>query len=286
MNEYKNSLRVAMEKQIQERQENERIAPKRNYIAPKGTCQKAVENKKATHKLKKGVVAAVLAASLTVGGVIGYYAPKENGQNEINEPTLETLIQTNTDISSLGLSSASIETITKYNEFFGDRENQAVSNKELMDITNELYDLNLRIVKEKIAVVTDTRVPNIRVQYAYEKADGRAMVMVEVTKKDGSSKEETQIYEDIGAKIIPVADQTTLPKEFCNFVWNLDRFADMQAKIENRSISSENALKELQTYFENIQKYAQMELVQGKDGKLALVKFEEGKINTQTQEER
>ena len=155
-----------------------------------------------------------------------------------------------------------------------------------MDITNELYDLNLRIVKEKIAVVTDTRVPNIRVQYAYEKADGRAMVMVEVTKKDGSSKEETQIYEDIGAKIIPVADQTTLPKEFCNFVWNLDRFADMQAKIENRSISSENALKELQTYFENIQKYAQMELVQGKDGKLALVKFEEGKINTQTQEER
>lgn len=286
MNEYKNSLRISMEKQIQERQENERIAPKRNYIAPKGTCQKAVENKKATHKLRKGIVAAVLAASLTVGGVIGYYAPKENSQNEVNEPTLETLIQTNTDISSLGLSSASIETITKYNEFFEDRENQAVSNKELMDITNELYDLNLRIVKEKMATVTNAEVRNIQVHYRFEKADGRKEVMIDVTQKEGYAQEETKTYEDIGAKIIPVADQTTLPKEFCNFVWNLDRFVDMQEKIENKKISSENALKELETYFENIQKYAQMELVQGKDGKLALVKFEEGKINTQTQEER
>lgn len=286
MNEYKNSLRISMEKQIQERQENERIAPKRNYIAPKGTCQKAVQNKKNTPKLRKGVVAAVLAASLAIGGVMGYYAPKENSKNEINEPTLETLIQTNTDISSLGLSSASIETITKYNEFFEDRENQAVSNKELMDITNELYNLNLTIVKEKMATVTNTEVRNIQVHYRFEKADGRKEVMIDVTKKDGYAQEETKTYEDIGAKIIPVADQTTLPKEFCNFVWNLDRFVDMQEKIENKKISSENALKELETYFENIQKYAQMELVQGKDGKLALVKFEEGKINTQTQEER
>ncbi len=246
----------------------------KKLYALKGSAKKIKENldNKKGKKMSTRAIAIVLSATalLSTAGIISQ-------AGKAQDKSLDELIEEGANINKLGLSQESIDQVIELDSFFETADNKVVEREDLLQKAYDLYDLNLNAIKEKIGYTLGYPAEKVIVQYGFDNADGRQTSSVRVYENPDQRDTEKPIiaYSDIGAKILPIPDAQTLPKDICDAIWNLNTINEIVQNIQERKITDVNAFKQLKKSLNVLQKFASKELIKGKDNSLALLSYED-----------
>lgn len=232
-----------------------RINNKKVYTSSKRSRVRLCEEKDKSRKINPRLIALVISV-MAAGGAVGMvHTKKDNVQN------LNKLIEAKADLSVLGMRNETIDTLLKYNEYFNSTSAKDIGNKDLKQVTEELYDLNLNMIKEKIGQVEPYTPEQLEVLLHYEKSDGTKTTSVCLK----SIKQDKKI----------IADNRNLPNEFCDIAWQLASISTLENELSEDLISDVNAWKQLKKYYGQLSKFASKELIKDEKGKLTLVDYQE-----------
>lgn len=258
-------------KRRQEKRRRQMRERNENFRAPKGSARRAKAARR-SNKIKTRVVATVLSA-IALGTAVGIFHSHVKGNSQ-EISSVEQLLEQGENPANLGLSQETIDTLLEYSEYFSDREN--MFEKDISSVAQELYDLNLFIIKEKVAKVTGHDPKDLEIRLGFDKADGIQSTSISL-KDDSYSSRPNILYSGLSSKIIPISDETTLPEDVCDLAWQLDTISTLQDEIASGKISDANAWKKLQKCYGKISEFSTQELIKGENGRLALVSYESNK---------
>ena len=236
--------------------EKKRKSRARNYTGKRGTMKKAKNKKNKGAKPKAKLAALLLAGALGVSSLSCAY-------NNTQEPVTITQMEENGEnTENLSLSNATIATFKNYDQLFEDFENgeydyNDMSADTVVDMTEELESLTLSTIKEKMSNLTGVDVKNIKVYYSFENSDGT--YHVSITTNKGSYYEETwrnrEFIDNIFSK-----KENNIPEELKDVITQIESLRnlgnDVTKDAADGKISYKKYLKQLQSYYENIEDIA------------------------------
>lgn len=222
--------------------------------------------KRATRRKRK--IAGFLAAGIIVAG--GGMAIK-NLTNRMNEPKFNELVEQGEDLSTLGLSKETMDTLAEHEDYFQDMD--SLQDKRIGEVTNELYNLNLQMIKEKVAQATGYSANRLIVLLDSEKADGSLYVSIKLEQDDGTYETiyggSTDTFSFLDNK------NTRLPDEVRDEALLLYNIGSLQEKINNKKISDKNAWKEAKGYYNDVNRFAAKQVIKDEKGNLAVIDYSE-----------
>lgn len=257
----------------------------RKFTAPKNTAKWAAE--KARHTGAK--IGIAIAGVALVAGMVGGKIGNSQGRADLAKENTNTFTDLNNSqnkvenyINNLGISQEDMDTLQDYRQYFDDENSNNITSKNLIEVTQDLYDLDLNLIKQKISGISEYK--------PYE------LVVRPTTEREGSGGgiyQHTRIYEkdnEIGQQ--PLFSENNqdidkrLPGDIHDMAWLTTYIDDIKSQLENKSISQENAYKKLKEYYQKIDEFASRQVIKGKDGKLAIVDYTEYNKLAEKEEEQ
>lgn len=206
----------------------------------------------------------------------------DGGVNKYNDSedniTITEVLNDGKDANDLGLSSATISTMEKYDKIFENFENgnytySDISEKIITDMGNEIEKLYFSIIKEKMSSITGIDTDKFTLR-----------------PKDPSTDSPTRInaYEDNTLKrktwternIFDIFDNTNIiPNKLANAIEKIEDIKNLNSDIEeaiaNENISSyEKYFKKLQNYYNYIEEIATCEFIIDENENITLIQYE------------
>lgn len=253
-----NNRRVSQESRNNEKSGSSR--PTRRY-----TSKKSVRNMK--RNIKLGVAAAILAAGVGIAGIsfAGYTHGKVDS-------TITQMQENGIDLSNLGLANDTIQTLEKYDEFFEnfDKDSTNLSEDDVIRMIGEVEDLNFNVIKDKIADKNDVERKDVTLHYSFEQGDGQYHTSISI--KEGKYDEKK--FTNTNALPFGIGKENFIPQELSDLIVQTGNYDELIQDVKDDNISKVNAIKKLNTMYENISDVATSELTIDEKGNISLENYD------------
>lgn len=273
-NEFRKRMRyeaVNPERQIvptsRSRQQIER-GNTRGYHAPKGTLEKANNNRK-RRKNKRSARAASMLLALAIGlGVAGFT------QANNKEPVMSVtqIMETGVAPQNLGLSEETLEAFSKYDEYFKEFDGKNAYNltdETVISMISEIEDLHFAVIKEKMADLRGVDPKDVKMYYSFERGDGQYHTSITI-KEDSYFDKET--YSN-SSGFLGLGKENHIPAEMTDVITQLEDLDSIISRLKADKISKVNAIKELKKLYRNVEKVATSQLIMDEKGNISLLSF-------------